>query len=68
MKKNSQNPLIQFFKKLENFNNFIRILRLPDHKKITFAIKYLPTSRERTPKSVVSVHALLRLIKSNVYY
>ena len=64
MKKISQNPLIQFFKKLANF---IRILRLPDHKKITFAIKYLPTSRERTPNSVVSVHALLRLIKSNFY-
>ena len=39
-KKLSQNPLRQFFKKLYNFDNFIR-KRMSDHNKITFAIKYL---------------------------
>ena len=45
-KKISQNPLRQFFKKLCNFDNFIR-RRLSDHNKITFAIKYLPVSHPR---------------------
>ena len=42
----SQNPLSQLFKKLYNFDNFIR-RRLSDHNKITFALKYLPMSRLR---------------------
>ena len=42
----SQNPLSQYFKKLYNFDNFIR-RRLSDHDKITFALKYLPMSRLR---------------------
>ena len=33
----------EFFKKLYNFDNFIRRI-LSDHNKITFAIKYLPMS------------------------
>ena len=45
-KKISQNPLRQFFKKLYNFDNFIR-RRLSDYKKRTFAIKYLPMSNLR---------------------
>ena len=45
-KKVSQNPLRQFFKKLCNFDNFIR-RRLSDHNKITFAIKYIPMSHLR---------------------
>ena len=42
-KKISQNPLRQFFKKLYNFDNFIRNI-LSDQNKITFAMKYLPMS------------------------
>ena len=45
-KKIFQNPLTRFFKKLYNFDDFIR-RRLSDHNKITFAIKYLPMSHLR---------------------
>ena len=45
-KKISQNPLMQFVKKLHDFDNFIR-RRMSDHDKITFAIKYLPMSHLR---------------------
>ena len=45
-KKISQSALRQFFKKLYNFDNFIR-RRLSDHNKITFGIIYLPVSQLR---------------------
>ena len=39
--KNLPESLVAIFKKLYNFDNFIR-RRLSDHNKIPFAIKYLP--------------------------